>query len=255
VKNRSSQFIAIHPRRFPAGNNPLRLWGCKCRHDRAFRLYISLEDDDVRLVSDTIRFPRRVEEWRLSRRALALRCNNRKVVTRPPPPSSSPSAPNLARSSRLSPLVLARAHTRAWGGAQPPWKNHGFTRQIAYAYKAVLFRALTHRRVYLTDIPTHPRCILCGVLYLLAAAAGPLLESSRFSTRKMRVGPFNPIRSHDDSPSSETSRADFPRNSRRMSTRMRGSDRTFRESTRDKSASNCHRLRSIRDSIGDKVDG
>lgn len=41
---------------------------------------------------------------------------------------------------------------RAWGKGQPPWKNHGFTRQIAYAYKAVLFRALTHRRVYLTDI-------------------------------------------------------------------------------------------------------
>lgn len=58
---------------------------------------------------------------------------------------------------------------RARGKGRPPWKNHGFTRQIAYAYKAVLFRALTHRRVYLTDIPIRPRCILCGVLYLLAA--------------------------------------------------------------------------------------
>lgn len=73
---------------------------------------------------------------------------------------------------------------RARGKGRPPWKNHGFTRQIAYAYKAVLFRALTHRRVYLTDIPIRPRCILCGVLYLLAAD-GIAVENkpcSRFST-------------------------------------------------------------------------
>lgn len=104
-------------------------------------------------------------------RALALRCNNRKVVTRPCP---SPAVYPLCYlrlvlfSLLFSLFLLLAAHMRARGKGRPPWKNHGFTRQIAYAYKAVLFRALTHRRVYLTDIPIRPRCILCGVLYLLA---------------------------------------------------------------------------------------
>jgi len=89
---------------------------CEYRHRISY-----LEDDDARLVSDTIRFPRRVEEWRLSRRALALRCNNRKVVTRPPPASSSPSASRLARSSRLR--SRSRAYARLGGSATPVEKS------------------------------------------------------------------------------------------------------------------------------------
>jgi len=55
---------------------------------------------------------------------------------------------------------------RAWGKGQPPWKNHGFTRQIAYAYKAVLFRALTHRRVYLTDIYLYALSVYYAAIFI-----------------------------------------------------------------------------------------
>ena len=56
---------------------------------------------------------------------------------------------------------------------QPPRKNHGFTRQIAYAYKAGLFYSLPSRRTY-----THV-CILCVWLFTCVNKASRV--SSTFS--------------------------------------------------------------------------
>lgn len=147
-----------------------------------------------RCASSAIRLDSRGESKNggFSKRALALRCNNRKVVTLPHLQRRRHPLRLFSLAALASPL--ARAHMRAWGKGQPPWKNHGFTRQIAYAYKAVLFRALTHRRVYLTDIPIHPQFILCGVLYLFAAGRTAMENTtSRFSIKD--AASFGPLTS------------------------------------------------------------
>lgn len=82
---------------------------------------------------------------------------------------------------------------RAWGKGQPPWKNHGFTRQIAYAYKAVLFRALTHRRVYLTDIYLYALGVYYAAIFIRSQPDRAMENKlpRDFSTEDADIAPFN----------------------------------------------------------------
>lgn len=87
-----------------AWNKSLRCKYCRVRLRISIRIASLGTTGLSSLVSDTIRYPRQVEEWRLSKRALALRCNNRKVVTRPP---TVPRARPLSRYSTPSRSLLS----------------------------------------------------------------------------------------------------------------------------------------------------
>lgn len=67
-----------------------------------------------------------LEEWRLSWRALALRCNNRKVVTRPPTTFVASLSSRLRRRFFPFPLVrcFTRLHARPFSPPRPPPNTH-----------------------------------------------------------------------------------------------------------------------------------